>query len=383
MRKFVILNILTIFLGFLLFLSIDRLLAYTWNWAPVFALLPVVAGALTVLLQDEDKSYKYLPKLITSSLIFSFAVIFLVKLFVYFGDNVNTPIFKYFNPFKDFDEMVGHLGLAGIYFLGGLIGLLVRGVNLVFFPERKFRINLEISLLKSFILGAVFLLAANFYFVFAIGFPHHGRWKLELSVTNLFLAFYLVLFFSYAKRAIKDSKYNYIAWVYNLLLSLVFLSNAEAVRALFQDEMYLYYSYIAVGPYIVIFGLGLLSFIVLSFIFKNAFVRPKLKTILIGLTAVVLAASIYAFLIRDKIKAAYIVKEIRRANYCQIDSDCVDAFAGMGGQCPFGCYAFVNKNEADRIKNMVDSFNSTCVYSCIYCPTTRCENGICTAVCDE
>jgi len=383
MKKILILNTSTIVLGFLLFLNIDRLLAYTWNWAPVFALLPVAAGVLVVLLQEEDKSYKYLPKLIASSLIFSFVTIFLVKLFVYFGDNVNASVFKYFNPFKDYDEIFGHFGLAGMYFFGGLIGLVVRGVNLVFFPERRFKINLEISFLKSFVLGAIFLLAANFYYVFEIGFPHHGRWKLELPVTSLFLALYLVLFFSYAKRAIKDSKYNYFIWAYNLLLSLVFLSNVEAVRVLFQDEMYLYFSYIAVAPYIMLLGLGLLGFIALSFIFKNVFSRPKKKTIFIALIIVILAILISAFLVKDKIKAAYIVKEIRKSNYCQIDSDCVDAFAGTGGQCPFGCHAFVNKGDAERIKRLVDSFNSTCVYQCMYCPTTRCENGICTAVCDE
>jgi len=268
MKKFIILNLFTIILGFLLFLNIDRLFAYTFNWAAVFALFPVAAGALAALLQDENKCYKYLPKIIVSSLIFSFTTIFLVKLFVYFGDNINAQIFKYFNPFKDYDETLGHFGLAGIYFLGGLIGIVVRGVNLVFFPLKKFKINLEISFLKSFILGAVFLLVANLYYVFIIGFPHHGRWKLELPVTSLFIAVYLLLFFFIAKKLIKYSKYNYFLWAYNLLLSFVFLSNVEAVRVFFQNEMYLYYSYIAVAPYIIIFGLGIVGFVALSFIFK-------------------------------------------------------------------------------------------------------------------
>ena len=381
MKKIIILNLFTIILGFLLFLNIDRLLAYTFNWAAVFALFPVAAGALAALLQDEDKCYKYLPKIIVSSLIFSFTTIFLVKLFVYFGDNVNAPIFKYFNPFKDYDEAFGHFGLAGIYFLGGLIGIVVRGVNLVFFPLKKFKVNFKISFLKSFILGALFLLVANSYYVFIIGFPHHGRWKLELPVSSLFIALYLVLFFSFAKSQIKDSKYNYFLWAYNLLLSFVFLSNVEAVRVFFQNEMYLYFSYIAVAPYIVIFGLGIIGFVALSFIFKNVFVRPKKKTIFIVFIAVIFVTLMFAFFARDKIKAAYIVKEIRKANYCQVDSDCQDAFAGTGGQCPFGCHALVNKSEVGRIKRLVDSFDSTCVYNCMSCPGVRCENGICTAIC--
>lgn len=382
MRKLMLLNLSTIILGFLLFLNIDRLLAHTWNWAPVFALLPVVAGALAALLQDEDRSYKYLPKIIISSLIFSFATIFLVKLFVYFGDNVNAPVFKYFNPFKDKDEIFGHFGLAGIYFFGGLIGVVVRGVNLLFFPERKLRINLEISFLKSFLSGSGVLLAANAYYIF-IHTPPDGRWMFELFITGLFTLAYLLIFFWLGKTVVKNPKYNYLLWLYNLLLSLAFLANAEAVSVFFQDEMYLYFSYIAVAPYIVVLGFGLLGFVALSFVFKNVFARPEKKTIVTVFVIAALVILISSFFLWDKIKAAYIIKEIRKANYCRIDPDCQDAFADTGGQCPFGCFALVNISEAARIRGLVDSFKSTCVYGCMSCSGIRCENGVCTAVCDN
>jgi len=378
MKKLAILNLSAIILGFLFFLNVDRLLAHSWNWAPVFGLLPVVAGALAALLQDEDKSYKYLPKIIVSSLVFSFVTIFLVKLFVYFGDNVNATIFNYFNPFKDKDEILGHFGLAGIYFFGGLIGLAIRGVNLIFFTKRKFKINLEISFLKSFLLGSAFLLAANAYYIF-ISIPPDGRWKLEIPVTSLFVALYLLLFFGLGKKLISKPEHNYLIWAYNLLLSLVFLANAEAIRVFFQNDFDLYFKYIAFAPYAVILGLGLLGFIILTFIFT----KPEKKTIFALSAIIIIIVLAVPLVFRNKMKELYIKHEIKKSNYCRIDSDCKDAFAGIGGQCPFGCYAYVNKSEVVKIKYLADNFDSNCVYSCISCPTAKCDNGQCVPVCDN
>ena len=78
-------------------------------------------------------------------------------------------------------------------------------------------------------------------------------------------------------------------------------------------------------------------------------------------------------------KVSNIRQEIEKAKYCDEDSDCVDA----GGKCPFGCYAYVNKNEVSRIGQLIDSFNSKCVYGCISCPTAVCENKKCMAECED
>lgn len=378
MKKLLILNLSAIILGFLFFLNIDRLLAHSWNWAPVFGFLPVAAGALAALLQDEDKSYKYLPKILASSCVFSLATIFLVKLFVYFGDSVNAPILQYFNPFKDKDEILGHFGLAGIYFFGGLIGIAIRGVNLIFFEKQKFKINLKISFIKSFLLGSAFLLAANIYYVF-ISIPPDGRWKFEMPITSIFVAVYLLLFFGLGKKLIAKSEHNYLAWAYNLFLSLIFLANAEAVRVFFQNDFALYFKYIAVAPYVVILGLGLFGFIILSFIFT----KPEKKTIYILLAIIMVIILAVPLVFCNKMKELYIKNEIRKANYCRLDSDCQDAFASIGGRCPFGCYAYVNKSEVEKIKYMAGSFNSTCVYSCIFCPAAKCDNGQCVPVCNN
>ena len=73
----------------------------------------------------------------------------------------------------------------------------------------------------------------------------------------------------------------------------------------------------------------------------------------------------------------YIKNEIEKANHCNTKQDCIDA----GGKCPFGCYVYVNKNEVDRISNLISSYRSNCIYSCILCQDVACENNMCEPVC--
>jgi len=75
---------------------------------------------------------------------------------------------------------------------------------------------------------------------------------------------------------------------------------------------------------------------------------------------------------------AHIKDEIDKANHCDVKEDCVDA----GGKCPFGCYAYVNINEAARIKGLIDSYDSDCVYGCLYCPDVECTNNTCKPMCE-
>jgi len=87
---------------------------------------------------------------------------------------------------------------------------------------------------------------------------------------------------------------------------------------------------------------------------------------------------IISFTAFPKIKELKIKSAIEKANYCKIDSDCVDA----GGKCPFGCYVYVNKNEVNNISKLLESFNSKCVYGCVSCPAATCENNKCKEVCE-
>ncbi len=77
-------------------------------------------------------------------------------------------------------------------------------------------------------------------------------------------------------------------------------------------------------------------------------------------------------------RAKEIQNEINNANYCESDSDC----RLVGDKCPFGCFIYVNKREMQRIKAMVDSYQSTCMYACIQCvENAKCINNKCQSQC--
>jgi hypothetical protein len=96
----------------------------------------------------------------------------------------------------------------------------------------------------------------------------------------------------------------------------------------------------------------------------------KLGIILLvfGLIAVIVWVSMIYFDEENKIKS-----EIEKANYCETKSDCVD----VGGKCPFGCYVFVNENEAERIGNLIENYESTCIYSCVALENYDCVENKC------
>lgn len=73
----------------------------------------------------------------------------------------------------------------------------------------------------------------------------------------------------------------------------------------------------------------------------------------------------------------YIQRQIDQANYCETADDCADA----GGKCPFGCYVYVNKEEVDRISDLIDSYESDCVYDCVMCLDVKCFEGKCEQIC--
>ena len=76
----------------------------------------------------------------------------------------------------------------------------------------------------------------------------------------------------------------------------------------------------------------------------------------------------------------FIRSEIDEANYCDVKEDCVN----IGTKCPFGCDIYVNEGEADRIKELVYSYDGEdCIYDCYLCPGVECVNNSCVEVCGD
>lgn len=71
------------------------------------------------------------------------------------------------------------------------------------------------------------------------------------------------------------------------------------------------------------------------------------------------------------------IKEaIEKARYCSVKEDCIL----VESKCPFGCYIFVNKNEAKKINDLVQSYESSCIYSCIQLEDFDCIAGKCSEI---
>jgi hypothetical protein len=88
-------------------------------------------------------------------------------------------------------------------------------------------------------------------------------------------------------------------------------------------------------------------------------------------TVIIISVSI--FLAFPIIKETSIRSAIEKANYCVVDSNCVDA----GGKCPFGCYVYVNEKEVEQISKLIQSYDSNCIYGCVSETKVICEDNKC------
>lgn len=105
----------------------------------------------------------------------------------------------------------------------------------------------------------------------------------------------------------------------------------------------------------------------------------KRNIIFISIFTIILAIFIIVFSsLIPTLKEKNIKNEIIKANYCEEDSDCVN----VGSKCPFGCWIYVNKNEVEKISNLIDKYNSNCVYGCLLCDNVKCEDKKCVAICE-
>lgn len=149
MKKIYLISATTIIIG-IIFSIKPFWFKFLWGWQ-IF-LLPLVAGILMVLVQNENRSYHYARKLIIGSLLTGFIGTFFIQLTDYFmrGQVHNQSFFQSMNPLYVIDLS---LFLTGICIFGGLIGLVIRGVSLLSKrnPDSKF-----ILVVKK-ISGSIFL----------------------------------------------------------------------------------------------------------------------------------------------------------------------------------------------------------------------------------
>lgn len=118
MKKIYLVSGITIILG-LIFTAKPEWFKFLWGWQ--ILLLPLVAGIFMVLVQDEDKSCRFVPKLIIGSILTCFVYIFLLQAIEY--DHDGHLFF--------FTALDTALFFSVVCIYGGLIGLVIRGFTLL------------------------------------------------------------------------------------------------------------------------------------------------------------------------------------------------------------------------------------------------------------
>ena len=120
---------------------------------------------------------------------------------------------------------------------------------------------MKISFTKSILLSCVIIFCANIYLILT-NTPPDGRWKIEISITSIFIIIYIVLFTEISRKLFKNKKGYHAIIIFNTLLSFVFLIFARKIQFAFQDYPSLYVLHLVPShPYVVIFGLGLIIYI--------------------------------------------------------------------------------------------------------------------------
>ena len=97
-----------------------------WSFLP----MPTLAGVVMASVQKENRSYKFIDKLLAGCLFFGFLTMFLVCLRMYLIIHPLEPTMSLIFNKKDFLMLA--LAFSFISFLGGLLGIVIKGFYFIF-----------------------------------------------------------------------------------------------------------------------------------------------------------------------------------------------------------------------------------------------------------
>lgn len=136
MKKIILISFITLIFGLIFYIFPDK---FNFLWGFQILLIPLIVGIFLVLVQKENKSYNFLPKLIIASLLTSFtfsALLQFVECFNYnYGPHCHAPSLLSISQFSLF--------LSAIFIFGGLIGIIIRGTTLLLGNKNKQTVNMK------------------------------------------------------------------------------------------------------------------------------------------------------------------------------------------------------------------------------------------------
>lgn len=118
MKKIYLISGFAVLFGLLFVLAPDWF-KFLWGWQ--ILLLPLTAGILMVLAQNENRNYRFLPKLIIGSFLTSFVFVILWQLIEY----------DYDGHFIFLGVLQMALFFSMVCIFGGLVGIAIRGITLL------------------------------------------------------------------------------------------------------------------------------------------------------------------------------------------------------------------------------------------------------------
>lgn len=111
-------NLLLVFISII----VAYLLSSVIFWgSPLYLVIPFVVGLLIIAIQNENKSIKYINKLLIGSLLFGFVTLVLIKSTFYIKESAQGYNFDFLNT------LIYSLIFSFVSFVGGLVGIVLKG----------------------------------------------------------------------------------------------------------------------------------------------------------------------------------------------------------------------------------------------------------------
>lgn len=124
MKKIFLVSALTLIAGLIFVIMPER---FTFLWGFQLLALPLLSGVMMVLVQDEDKSYRFIPKLVVGSVVTSFLFVLVLQLV----DSLSRGFLFGYPKSSIIGIAQLSLVLVVICLFGGLIGIVIRGSSLL------------------------------------------------------------------------------------------------------------------------------------------------------------------------------------------------------------------------------------------------------------
>ncbi|MFH1890049.1 MAG: hypothetical protein ABIJ91_00540 [Candidatus Kuenenbacteria bacterium] len=295
-----------------------------WPFLPYLLL----AGCFIILIQKETVAYKFLDKLLVGSLLFGFLTMTLVFLRMFAMSHLVYDSPLPFSFWWDGDMFIMAAVFVFVSFLGGLLGIVLKGF--------------------------------------------HTLYKNKLDKVIVFTGPLLVLFSTLSIYKIKIGgtiMSSLHGWPYPFMIHQIkdVLDNFAIDKWIFSPGSLYHY---------IIFNylLYLLIFILAYYLIK--FINTKLATKKINSTVFLFGLFVLLIIVFTSFlpaKKSYISHQISGSGYCEENSDCVI----IRNKCPFSCAVVVNKNNANRITDLINSFPSTCELNCFGREKAACLENKC------